>query len=60
MITDCSFLHVSEVGPVCDEISVRIEIGRGSAASGPYGCYIVAEEFSEGARAEAALQPEAV
>ena len=58
MIANRGFLYVSEVGPVCDEISVCVEIVRGIApTSGPYCFYIIAEEFSEGPCTEAALKP---
>ena len=59
---DRSFLHISEVGPVCNEVSVRVELVYWSASIidlfVPYGYHIVVEEFSEGSCAEAALQPE--
>ena len=60
MIADRSFVHISEVGPVCDEISVRVETPDISFEAalhptGPYDCQVFAEEFSEGPCAETAL-----
>jgi len=54
VIADRGFLHVSEVGPVCDEINVCVEL---LARPATRDAQITAEESSEGPRAEAALQP---
>ena len=63
VVTDCSFLRVSEVDPVCDEISVYAEPERLKASPivvfVPHGRRIITEEFSEGFRVEVILQPEA-
>ena len=61
MITDRGFPHVSEVGPVCDEISFCEEIVADRVAAAAVvvvilrGSHISIEEFSEGVCAEAAL-----
>ena len=55
MITDRSFLHVSEVGPVRDEISLYVEIARSPIST--TDSQVTAEEFPEGPRAKAVLQP---
>jgi len=56
VIADRSFLYVSEVGPMCDEINVCVV----RAPDAPHDLQIVAEELSEDPCAEAALQPGAV
>ena len=58
MITDHIFLYESEVGPVCDEISVYAAIALDTIPT--TGSQFTVEEFSESPRAEAALQPETV
>ena len=55
MITDHSLPHVSQVGPVCDEISVCADIALVTV----YITYfeVAVEECSEGLCTEATLQP---
>lgn len=55
VITDRRFLHVSEVGPVCNEIGIRVEIAHGRVSMEPRDHQIIVEEFSESPRTEAAL-----
>ena len=61
MVADRSLLYLSEVDPVCDEISVRVEFSRGIRSAAIlfvlHHCQIIDEEFSETPCAEAALQP---
>ena len=65
MVVDRGFLHVSEVGPVCNEIGFYADVGVGVCAieddhvfalvfDAFYGRQIIAEEPSERLCAEAA------
>ena len=50
---DRSFLYISEVGPVCDEVNICIEVGGIYAI--PRDHQVIAGELSEGPCAEAVL-----
>ena len=58
VIANRGFLYVSEVGPMCDEVNVCIEVG--DVSSVPRHHQVITGKFSEGPRAEAVLQPGAV
>ena len=54
------FLDVSEIGTMCDEINVRVEIFRGRAGTAACGEQIVIEELLKNPSTEAASEPSAV
>ena len=55
---DRSFFHVSKVGPVCDKISVCVEIDYVFDAA--HESQVILEEFVEGPYAEATLHSRAM
>ena len=61
VIANGGFLYISEIGPVCDEICVCVEMIHAAPPATPflvsYGCQIAAEQLLENPRAEAALKP---
>ena len=59
VITDGSFLHISEVGQMCDEIGVCAEVGRVKASLTvvfmPCGQQVIVKELSDGSCVEVVL-----
>ena len=62
MITNSVFVHISEIGTVCDEIDVRVVSGRDRAVIGicVHGSQIAIEEILKDPGTEAASEPGAV
>ena len=57
---DRVFLHVSEIGTVCNEVNVHVEMSLGQASTGVYDSQIGVEEILKNLSIEAASKPGAM